>query len=107
MNGSGTRPITKSSDSRPPCCSSRNTWPPMIRQRRPAVFGANRKECDMADQYDRDDRVEGVRSKASIMGHPIHPMIIPFPIAFLVGLFVTDIVYLATEDRFWAHLSFW
>ena len=34
-------------------------------------------------------------------------MIIPFPIAFLVGLFVTDIVYLATEDRFWAHLSFW
>jgi hypothetical protein len=27
------------------------------------------------------------RSTASIAGHPIHPMLIPFPIAFFVGRF--------------------
>jgi len=28
---------------------------------------------------------KGVRRTASIKGHPIHPMLVPFPIAFLVG----------------------
>lgn len=31
-----------------------------------------------------------MRSKASFRGHPIHPMLIPFPIAFLPGAFVAD-----------------
>ncbi len=31
-----------------------------------------------------------MRSAASFKGHPIHPMLIPFPIAFLVGAFVLD-----------------
>lgn len=33
------------------------------------------------------------KSTAQIAGHPIHPMLIPFPIAFFVGTFVCDIVY--------------
>ena len=33
-------------------------------------------------------------SKASIAGHPIHPMIIPFPFALWTVSFVTDVVYL-------------
>ncbi len=32
-------------------------------------------------------------SKASIVGHPIHPMLVPFPIACFVGAFVTDLAY--------------
>jgi nitrite reductase/ring-hydroxylating ferredoxin subunit/uncharacterized membrane protein len=32
-----------------------------------------------------------VRSKLQIKGHPLHPMLIPFPIAFLVGAFVADL----------------
>jgi uncharacterized membrane protein/nitrite reductase/ring-hydroxylating ferredoxin subunit len=31
-----------------------------------------------------------MRSKAQFKSHPIHPMLIPFPIAFLVGAFVAD-----------------
>jgi uncharacterized membrane protein len=30
------------------------------------------------------------KSTASIAGHPIHPMLIPFPIAFFVATFVCD-----------------
>ena len=48
-----------------------------------------------------------VPSTAAVRGHPIHPMIVPFPIAFLVGAFVTDIVYVATDEPFWALCSFW
>lgn len=47
------------------------------------------------------------RSTASIGGHPIHPMLIPFPIACLVGAFVTDIIFLNTGDRGFATGSHW
>lgn len=32
-----------------------------------------------------------MKSRASIKGHPIHPMLIPFPLAFLAGGFLFDI----------------
>jgi uncharacterized membrane protein len=48
-----------------------------------------------------------VPSAAAIGGHPIHPMLVPFPIAFLVGLLVSDIVNRATGDPFWAEASYW
>ena len=47
------------------------------------------------------------KSTAQIAGHPIHPAIIPFPVAFLVGALVTDIVFSSTHDAFWARASYW
>jgi uncharacterized membrane protein len=32
-----------------------------------------------------------MRSKASYQGHPIHPMLIPFPFAFLTGALLFDV----------------
>jgi uncharacterized membrane protein len=46
-------------------------------------------------------------STAKVAGHPLHPMIIPFPIAFLVSTFVTDLVYLRTGSPGWATASMW
>lgn len=43
-----------------------------------------------------------MRTKASIKGHPVHQMLIPFPIAFLVGAFVFDIL-----GRILGNPSFW
>jgi uncharacterized membrane protein len=51
--------------------------------------------------------IHGERSHASIFGHPLHPMIVPFPIAFLVGTLVTDIVFKSTDNVFWATMSKW
>ena len=45
------------------------------------------------------------RSTASLAGHPLHPMIIPFPIAFLVSAFVTDLVFLNGGGDGWATAS--
>lgn len=49
----------------------------------------------------------GVESTASVVGHPIHPMLIPFPIAFLSGALVTDLIFWWTGNLFWAQASFW
>ena len=47
------------------------------------------------------------KSTASIAGHPIHPMLIPFPITCLVGAFVTDLIFLSSGDRGFATASHW
>jgi len=47
------------------------------------------------------------KSTASIGGHPIHPMLIPFPIAFLVGALLTDIAYVKSGSPAWAISSTW
>jgi uncharacterized membrane protein len=51
--------------------------------------------------------LEPAPSKAAIAGHPIHPMLIPFPFALLCLLPVTDIVYATTELVFWASVSYY
>ena len=54
-----------------------------------------------------DDLRKGVRSTASIGGHLIHPMLVPFPIGFLVGALATDLVFWGTGNTFWAGFSMW
>lgn len=44
-------------------------------------------------------------STAKIGGHPIHPMLIPFPIVCFIGVLVTDIVFLNNNDPGWATAS--
>ena len=46
-------------------------------------------------------------STASIAGHPIHPMLIPFPIAFFVSTFVCDLVFWRTGNAAWATAATW
>lgn len=48
-----------------------------------------------------------VPSVMAIYKHPIHPMLVVFPIAFLGTMFLTDVAYLVLDDPFWALLSFW
>jgi len=45
------------------------------------------------------------KSTATIAGHPIHPMLIPFPIVCFIGVLVTDIVFLNNHDHGWATAS--
>ena len=46
-------------------------------------------------------------STATLGGHPIHPMLVPFPIAFFVGTFVTDLLYWKTTNLMWQQFSAW
>src|SRR5688572_27821959 len=47
------------------------------------------------------------KSTASIAGHPIHPMLIPFPIAFFVATFVCDLIFWRTGNSAWVTASLW
>lgn len=46
-------------------------------------------------------------SRAKLAGHPIHPMLVPFPITCFIGAFITDIAYWRTADMQWANFSVW
>ena len=46
-------------------------------------------------------------SRMSIRGHPIHPMLIHFPVAALLGLIASDVAYMLSGDYFWARASLW
>jgi uncharacterized membrane protein len=47
------------------------------------------------------------RSSAKLFGHPIHPMLVPFPIAFFIGALLADLAYVWLGDAFWANAAFW
>jgi uncharacterized membrane protein len=61
----------------------------------------------LIENDEREYRDPGVPSTVAIAGHPIHPLIVLFPIAFLVGAALTDVVFWFTRDPFWARASFW
>lgn len=47
------------------------------------------------------------RSTASLMGHPIHPMLVPFPIVFFISALATDLLFFGNEAEIWATASVW
>jgi len=59
------------------------------------------------ESEESDYRDSGITSTVAIAGHPIHPLIVLFPIAFLVGAAGTDLGYWLTKDPFWARASIW
>jgi uncharacterized membrane protein len=48
-----------------------------------------------------------MESKAKFMGHPIHPMLIVFPLGLLATSLFFDIAYLSTGDGTFGTVSFW
>jgi uncharacterized membrane protein len=50
---------------------------------------------------------ERISSTAQIARHPIHPMLVPVPIACFIGALITDIVYTLTAEMMWANFSAW
>ncbi len=59
------------------------------------------------EQGSRARPVRGLPSTAAVVGHPIHPMLIPYPITFLTAALATDVAARATEDPFWSRTSRW
>lgn len=47
------------------------------------------------------------KSTLQIAGHPIHPMLIPFPVAFFVSVFVCDVAFKSSSFALWATAALW
>lgn len=48
-----------------------------------------------------------MESKAKLLGHPVHPMLIVFPLGLLATAVAFDIVGLAQGDASWCRVSYW
>ncbi|MEC4723122.1 DUF2231 domain-containing protein [Noviherbaspirillum sp. CPCC 100848] len=46
-------------------------------------------------------------SYIALAGHPIHPMLVSFPIAYIMGAVASDAAFWWTGDPFWARMSLW
>jgi uncharacterized membrane protein len=47
-----------------------------------------------------------MESRAKLFGHPIHQMLIVFPLGLLAMALVFDVLFLATGDGYWAQTSY-
>ncbi len=57
----------------------------------------------MSSDYSDADR----ESRLAISGHPIHAMLVTFPIALLTLVLPSDLAWVFTRDDFWARMSLW
>lgn len=48
-----------------------------------------------------------MESRAKLFGHPIHQMLIVFPLGLLATALVFDGITLATGNGYWSELAFW
>lgn len=50
---------------------------------------------------------KGTGTVVAISRHPLHPMLVTFPIALLICAFASDIAFVLLSDDFWARMSLW
>ena len=48
-----------------------------------------------------------MEARAKIFGHPIHPILIVYPLGLLSAAVIFDVIYLATGNPTWTTVSFW
>ncbi len=48
-----------------------------------------------------------MESRAKLLGHPLHSILIPFPLGLLITSLVFDVVYLLTNNGKWSEIAFW
>lgn len=71
-----------------------------------ADFG-NPSEDELVDPISTAPHFHRSESKIAIAGHPIHAMLVAFPIAMSVCTFGADLLYWWTGDGFWARGALW
>lgn len=49
---------------------------------------------------------QSIRSRVAIGKHPLHPMLVVFPLAFLTTTPLADLAFWWTGDAFWARIAF-
>ena len=48
-----------------------------------------------------------MESRAKLLGHPIHQMLIVLPLGLLTGAVVFDVVHLASGNGYWSEIAYW
>jgi uncharacterized membrane protein len=48
-----------------------------------------------------------MESRAKLFGHPVHQMLIVFPLGLLATALAFDVVQLVTANGYWSEIAFW
>ena len=48
-----------------------------------------------------------MESRAKLFGHPIHQMLIVFPLGLLAMAVIFDVIHLASGNSYWSEIAFW
>lgn len=60
---------------------------------------------DLFDPLEERRALADTESKIAISGHPLHAMLVTFPIALSFSTLGGDVLYLWTGNSFWSHVS--
>ena len=70
-------------------------------------LSGNQRMTQKDSEISPDPQVEGAPSRMAVAGHPLHPMTVTFPIAFLMAALPSDLAFVLLDDPFWARMSLW
>jgi uncharacterized membrane protein len=48
-----------------------------------------------------------MESRAKLFGHPVHTMLVGFPLGLLMMAVVFDVIRLVTGELYWSEIAFW
>ena len=48
-----------------------------------------------------------MQGKATVAGHPVHPLLVTFPIGSFVSAVIADIIFVTGGGSFWGTMSMW
>jgi uncharacterized membrane protein len=61
----------------------------------------------MANPVQREIRKHSISSVVALAGHPIHAMLVAFPITLVIATLGCDVFFWWTADAFWARVALW
>jgi uncharacterized membrane protein len=64
-------------------------------------------ETRLVDPIEQKEAFHRTESKIAVAGHPIHAMLVAFPIALTTCTLGADLLYWWTGDIFWARAALW
>ncbi len=65
------------------------------------------RDVELNDPVDEHRALHETESRIALAGHPLHAMLVAFPIALTMSVFGADLLYWWTGDAFWARAAGW
>ena len=69
--------------------------------------GGNVVDERLVDPIEANPAFHRTESKVAVAGHPIHAMLVAFPVALTTCTFGADALFWWTGDNFWARAALW
>lgn len=62
---------------------------------------------DLEDPVEEHRALQATESRIAIAGHPLHAMLVAFPIALTMSVLGADLLFWWTADTFWTRVAGW